>query len=109
MNEKRKESQRLRQLGIVFVTAVLPDQFPTHLLNTFQRIRSFRRFDFSNFLSSDASVPPEQVLWRSEITNRAKEIVAIAATLIEDATVEMEVRLRLEEKVLWRFNRIIEW
>ncbi|KAF8857143.1 hypothetical protein BDZ45DRAFT_726925 [Acephala macrosclerotiorum] len=86
----------------------LPDQFPTHLLNTFRRIRSFRRVDFSSFSSSDPSVPPERVLWRSEITNRAREIVAIAATLIEDATVEMEVRLRLEQKVLRRFNMIIE-
>lgn len=109
MSERRKESQRLRELGIVFVTATLPDQFPTHLLKTFQRIRSFRRFDFSTFLSSDPSAPPEQILWRSETANRAKEIAAIAATLIEDATVEMEVRLRLEEKVLRRFNMIIEW
>jgi hypothetical protein len=109
MSEKRKESERLRQLGIVFVTAILPDQFPTHLLKTFQRIRSFRRSDFSTFLSSDLSAPREQVLWRNETANRAKEIVAIAATLIDDATVEMEVRLRLEEKVLRRFSMIIEW
>lgn len=62
MSEKRKESERLRQLGIVFLTATLPDQFPTHLLKTFQRIRSFRRSDFSTFLSSDPSAPREQVL-----------------------------------------------
>src|SRR4051812_16879042 len=109
MNEKRKERQRLEQLGIVFVKAILPDQFPTHLRNTFRIIRSFRKIDFSTFCSSDLSVPPEKVLWRSEIVNRAREIVEITVTLIDDATAEMEVRLRLEQEVLKRFNRIIEW
>jgi hypothetical protein len=109
MNEKRKERQQLSQLGIEFVTAILPDQFPTHLRTTFQRIRSFRQYDFSTFCLSGPLLTTEKALWRSELANRAKEIVAIAVTLIEDATVEMEVRLRLEQKVLMRFDRIIEW
>jgi hypothetical protein len=106
MNGNRNERQRLRELGVVFLTATLPDQFPSHLLNTFRTIRSFRKFDLSTFRSSGT---PEKVLWRSEIMDRAEKIVEIAMTVVADATAEYEVRLRLEPEVLRRFNMIIEW
>ena len=53
--------------------------------------------------------PSHQLLWRGEITKRAREIVRIAATLIEDAPVEMDTRLRLEQDVLRRFYLAIDW
>ena len=109
MNEKQKEWKIIRDHGIVFVTAILPDQFPTHLSKTFQRIRSFRKFDFSTFYPSESPVSPEQNFWKDEIRNRAKRITAIAARLIEDAPSEAEVRLRMEQMVLERFSMVIEW
>jgi hypothetical protein len=109
MTGNRNERQRLRELGVVFLTAILPDQFPSHLLNTFQTIRSFRKYDLSTFRSRGTSISPERALWRNEIMDRAKEIVEIATTVIADATAECEVRLRLEPEVLKRFNMIIEW
>ncbi|KFY28868.1 hypothetical protein V493_02719 [Pseudogymnoascus sp. VKM F-4281 (FW-2241)] len=108
MNKVQEERQGLRDLGIVFVKAIRPEEFPRHLLKTFQNIRSFRKFDLSTFDSSDPSVLPEQVIWRNKITDRARKIVKIAENLIEDAPSEMEVRFNLEQKVLSRFSKIIE-
>jgi hypothetical protein len=109
MNEKQKEWKIIRDHGIVFVTAILPDQFPAHLSKTFQRIRSFRKFDLATLYPSASPLTPEQIFWKDEITNRAKRITAIAARLIEDAPSEAEVRLRMEQMVLERFNMVIEW
>lgn len=109
MNERQRERHGLRELGVVFVKAILPENFPRHLRKTFQKIRSFRSIDLATFNLSDPSVLPERVLWRSEITNRAKKIVKIAEALIEDAPAEMGVRFDLEQKVLSRFKKIIEW
>ncbi|PMD63792.1 uncharacterized protein K444DRAFT_584149, partial [Hyaloscypha bicolor E] len=108
MTGNRNERQHLRELGVVFLTAILPGQFPSHLLNTFQTIRSFRKFDLSTFRSSGTSISPERVLWRSEIMDRTEEIVEIAMTVIADATAECEGRLRLEPEVLRRFYMIID-
>lgn len=108
MNEKQKEWKIIRGHGIVFVTAILPDQFPAHLSKTFQRIRSFRKFDLATLYPSASPLTPEQIFWKDEITNRAKRITAIAARLIEDAPSEAEVRLRMEQMVLERFNMVIE-
>jgi hypothetical protein len=107
MNERQRERQGLKELGVVFVKTIRPQKFPRHLLKTFQIIRSFRKFDLATL--SDPSVPPHQVLWRSQITNRAEKIVRIAEALIEDAPAEMEVRFDLEQKVLSRFRKIITW
>lgn len=41
--------------------------------------------------------------------DRAEKIVEIAVTVISDAATEYEVRLRLEQEVLRRFNMVIEW
>jgi hypothetical protein len=99
MNEEQKEKQLRTELGIVFVKSILPDLWPKHLLKTFQQIRSFKKSDFSTFYTGDPSISSHQLLWRSETIGRAREIVTIAAILMEDATVEMEARLRLEQKV----------
>lgn len=109
MNRKQQEWNEIRDNGIVFLTAILPDQFPTHLNKTFQKIRSFRQFDLYTFGLIDSPVSPERVFWREEITNRAKKITAITALLIKDATSEAEVRFRIEQLVLGRFNMVIEW
>ncbi|KAH8796931.1 hypothetical protein F5882DRAFT_375096 [Hyaloscypha sp. PMI_1271] len=115
MNEKRKERaerQLQRKLGIVFKTTILPDQWPMHLFNTFQQVRSFRKIDILTFPTSDLSITSHdshQLLWRGETTKRAREIVRIAATIIEDAPVEMDTRLRLEPNVLRRFYLAIDW
>jgi hypothetical protein len=112
MNEERKERaerQLQRKLGIVFKTTILPDQWPTHLFNTFQRVRSFRKIDILTFPTGDLSISSHQLLWRGETTKRAREIVRIAATIIEDAPVEMDTRLRLEPYVLRRFYLAIDW
>jgi hypothetical protein len=104
MNEEQRKKQLRTELGIVFVNFVLPDLWPKHLLKTFQQIRSFKKFDFSTFCTGDPSISSHQLLWRSETIDRAREIVTIAAILMEDATVKIEARLRLEQKVLSRFN-----
>jgi hypothetical protein len=115
MNEEKKERaerQLQRKLGIVFKTTILPDQWPTHLFNTFQQVRSFRKIDILTFPTSDLSITSHdshQHLWRGETTKRAREIVRIAATIIEDAPVEMDTRLRLEPYVLRRFYLAIDW
>jgi hypothetical protein len=109
MSKERKKKQLQRELGIVFKTTVLPDQWPTHLFNTFQQVRSFQKFDILTFPTGDLSISSHQLLWRGETTKRAREIVRIAATLIEDAPVEMDTRLRLEQDVLRRFYLAIDW
>jgi hypothetical protein len=109
MSKEREEKRLQRELGIVFKTTVLPDQWPKHLFNTFQQVRSFKKFDILTFPKDDLSISSHQLLWRGETTKRAREIVRIAATLIDDAPVEMDTRLRLEQDVLRRFYLAIDW
>jgi len=72
MNEKRREWKIIRDNGIVFVTAILPDQFPMHLGKIFQRIRFFRKFDLSTLYLSESPVSPKQIFWKDKITNHTK-------------------------------------
>jgi hypothetical protein len=109
MSKERKKKQLQGELGIVFKATILPDQWPAHLFNTFQQVRSFRKFDILTFPRGDLSMSSHQLLWRGETTKRAREIVRIAATLIKDAPVEMDTRLRLEQDVLRRFYLAIDW
>jgi hypothetical protein len=100
MSKKQKEEQIMRDLGIDFVTTTLPGQWPRHLLKTCQQIESFKKITLSTFYARDPPISSFQFLWRKETTDRVREIVAIAATLIKDKVVEMEVRLRLEHLIL---------
>jgi hypothetical protein len=64
MSEKRKESQRLRQLGMVFVAAVLPDHFERTFSSQADGMTTSSSFDFSDN-NSEGSIKrswPDRVL-----------------------------------------------
>lgn len=104
------KEQRKKKLPLIdFIHTILPDRFPSHLLKTCQQIRHFNTFHYATFLTEDLSISGHDLVWRMETLDRATKVVEIAAAIIKDDVAEMELRLRLEEKVLRRFELEIDW